>query len=132
MILAGKKRHTTRGLFLPTYVEGESILLRECDKEGKDRKVLRTVVMKVSFIKFLRLSEINDAVAEGEGFADAETLKEQLRNVYAIRSDDRWLVSTCWTDVMLETLDTDPQTKKKIVYPEKKYVTIEDMIARFK
>jgi len=61
--------------------------------------VKRSVPAKITYIRFIRLSEVTDALAEREGFTTAEESKAWLRETYSIRSDKRWLVCICWNEL---------------------------------
>ena len=102
-ILNGSKKLTIRGLFIPAFVENERILLKDVVLKNGKRVAKRSIITKVTYIRFIRLKEVTDALAEREGFKTAEESKEWLRKKYG-KSDERWLVCICWRDLERESL----------------------------
>ena len=102
-ILNGSKKLTIRGLFIPAFVENERILLKDVVLKNGKRVAKRSIITKVTYIRFIRLKEVTDALAEREGFNTAEESKEWLRKKYG-KSDERWLVCICWRDLERESL----------------------------
>jgi hypothetical protein len=98
-ILNKTKTLTIRALYIPNFVEGERVLLKEIVKENGKKVVKRTVITKITYMRFIRLKEITDALAVPEGFRNAEESKEWIRKTYNTKSDERWLVVICWRDL---------------------------------
>jgi len=106
-ILTGEKTLTIRGLYVPTYKPGEIIELRDIRRNGKKKRILRRAQARVTQVDPIKLKDINDAIAEKEGFKNAEMSKEWLSEIYKCDDNpDRWFFVIQWRDVEPEiTLD---------------------------
>jgi len=106
-ILSGEKTLTIRGLYVPTYKKNEVIELRDIRRDGKKKKILRRARARVTQVDPIKIKDINDAIAEKEGFKNAEMSKEWLSETYRCNDNpDRWFFVIQWRDVEPEiTLD---------------------------
>lgn len=95
-ILNGSKTLTIRAIYIPTYVRGDTILLKEVEKVKDKRITLRHCKTKVSHVKPIMLKDITDDIAKREGFNNANESKFWLVQQYNIKSKFRWLFATCW------------------------------------
>jgi hypothetical protein len=124
-ILDGTKDLTIRGSFIPKYLRGEHIMLKDKvkevdeagnvvkDKKGKDKTVIkRTAEARVVFVKPIQIKNITDAIAKREGFENADESKKWLMNQYSLKSEDHWMFATAW----------------KLLAPPKPQPTIESLI----
>jgi len=95
-IINGKKRNTIRGLYVPTFVEGDSVLFKEI---LKNKEVGRTLIARISYVRPIRVKDINDSIAIYEGFKNKEESISFLKGTYNLKSLKRWVFVIWWDKI---------------------------------
>jgi hypothetical protein len=94
-ILSGEKTLTLRCIYIPRYLEGEEILLKERLGDWKDKRFGRMLRVEVIKVFPLKLIDITSDIAKKEGF---NNVKESLNFLMSqgLKSLENWCFAIEW------------------------------------
>jgi hypothetical protein len=94
-VLSGEKTLTIRALYLPRFVDGDTVKLNERIGEWKKKQVGRTATARIRIVYPEIVGDITDGVARKEGFESAKESKEFLKKQYKLK-DENWVFVIEW------------------------------------